>query len=119
VAFIGSIVTAIHNAWLSIPPGVRVALSFSVAALVAAALGLLQAFNWVIPSSMVDAKGEVIAFLTYALPVLAVLATQLVRSKIAPAIVAWFLSTFGYAQAVKVQTPSMGGLKRLDIWVRC
>ena len=60
-----------------------------------------------------------VAFATVVAPVLAVLAVQLVRSKIAPAVVAWFLSTFGYAQAVKVQTPAMGGLKRLDIWVRC
>ena len=108
----------IHNAWLQLDPGVRAALSFSAAVLLAAAIGLVQGFGWVIPASVVDAKGEVIAFLTYALPVLAVLVAQLVRSKIAPAFVAWFMSTFGYAPAYKVQTPSAGGLRRSDIWVR-
>ena len=92
----------IHNAWLQLDPGVRAALSFSAAVLLAAAIGLVQGFGWV----------------TYAVPVLAVLVAQLVRSKIAPAFVAWFMSTFGYAPAYKVQTPSAGGLRRSDIWVR-
>jgi hypothetical protein len=108
----------IHNAWLKLDPGVRAALSFSAAVLLAAAIGLTQAFAWFVPASVVDARGEVIAFLAYALPVLAVLVAQLVRSKIAPVIVAWFLSTFGFAPAYKVQRPAAGGLKRPDIWVR-
>jgi hypothetical protein len=118
MTFIGSLIKTLHNYWLKLDPGVRVALSFSAAILVAAAIGLVQAFNWIIPVSVVDAKAEVVAFLAYAVPVLAVLVTQLVRSKIAPAIVAWFLSTFGYAPAAKVQKPAKGGLTRTDIWVR-
>jgi hypothetical protein len=115
VAFMGQVVAAIHNAWLQIPPGIRVALSFSAAVLVAAAIGLVQAFNWILPGSLIDAKAEVIAFLTYAVPVLAILATQLVRSKIAPAIVAWFLSTFGYTLP---QSYGLTGLPRRNAWVK-
>jgi Na+/melibiose symporter-like transporter len=109
-----------HNDWLRLPAGVRSALSFSVAVLVASAIGLIQAFGWFVPASTADAKGEAIAFLTYAVPVLAVLVAQLVRSKVAPALVAWFLGTFGYAPASKVQrAASPAGLRRGDIWVRC
>ena len=113
-----ALIAQAHNAWLRIDPGVRVALSFSAAVLVAAAIGLVQAFGWFVPGSVAGAQAEVIAFLTYAVPVLAVLATQLVRSKIAPAIVQWFLATFGFAPASKVQRPAAGGLVRGDIWVR-
>jgi hypothetical protein len=117
--YIAKFIAAIHDAWLKLSPGVRVALSFSAAVLAAAAIGLVQAFGWFIPGSIAGAKAEVIAFLTYALPVLAVLATQLVRSKIAPALVAWFLSTFGYATAARAQVPATrDGLSRPDIWVR-
>jgi hypothetical protein len=115
----GQDIATAHNAWLKLDPGFRIALSYSVAILVAAAIGLSQAFGWAIPGSIAGAKAEVIAFLTYAVPVLAVLATQLVRSKIAPAIVAWFLSTFGYATAARAQVPATrDGLSRPDIWVR-
>jgi hypothetical protein len=102
--FIGQIVARIHNAWLALPGGVRAALGYSAAVLVAAAIGLLQAFNWIVPTSVVAAKGEAIAFLTYAVPVLAVLVAQLVRSQIAPALVAWFLSTFGFVPVATVTT---------------
>ena len=115
---IGAFVAALHNEWLKFDPGVRAAVSFSGAVLVATAIGLIQAFGWFIPGSVADAKGEVIVFLTYAVPVLAVLAAQLVRSRIAPAVVRWFLTTFGFGPASKVQTAHVGGLKRGDIWVR-
>lgn len=114
-----NLVAKIHNAWLRLPVGIRTALSFSVAVLVASAIGLVGAFGWFVPTSTADAKGEVLAFLTYAVPVLAVLATQLIRSKVAPAIVAWFLGTFGFAPASKAhRAASSAGLRRGDIWVR-
>ena len=94
---LAAIIAAIHNAWLTIPLGIRTAISFSVAVVVASAIALVQGYGWLVPTSLDAVKGEAIAFLTYAVPILAVLVAQLVRSKIAPAIVTWFLSTFGYA----------------------
>ena len=113
------LIAKIHDQWLRLPAGVRAALSFSVAVLVAAAIGLVQAFGWFVPTSTADAKGEALAFLTYAVPVLAVLVAQLVRSQVGPAVVKWFLGTFGFAPAFKVQrAASPAGLRRGDIWVR-
>lgn len=113
--FIAQIVANIHNAWLALPEGVRAALSYSAAILVAAAIGLVQAFGWAIPGSIAAARGEAIAFLAYAVPVLAVLVAQLVRSQIAPALVAWFLSTFGYIRPTKLSTLSA---LQTDRWVK-
>ena len=94
------LITNVHNAWLLIPAGVRVALSFSVALVIATAVALVQGYGWFFPGSTDALKGEALAFITYAVPILAVLVAQLVRSQIAPAVVTWFLSTFGY-QTVK------------------
>jgi hypothetical protein len=117
---VSQFIASLHNAWLQLDPGVRAALSFSAAVLLAAAIGLTQAFAWFVPASVVDAKGEVIAFLAYALPVLAVLVAQLVRSKIAPALVGWFLRTFGYITARQAgYEPLVGGaLGNLSAWVK-
>jgi asparagine N-glycosylation enzyme membrane subunit Stt3 len=92
-----ALIAKIHNAWLTIPLGIRTAISFSVAVVVASAIALVQGYGWLVPTSLDAVKGEAIAFLSYAVPILAVLVAQLVRSQVAPAVVTWFLSTFGYA----------------------
>ena len=110
---IPALVAKIHNAWLTIPLGIRTAISFSAAVVVASDIALVQGYGWLVPTSLDAVKGEAIAFLTYAVPILAVLVAQLVRSKIAPAIVTWFLSTFGYAP-----TASFAALRSDAKWVR-
>jgi hypothetical protein len=89
-------IVQLHNAWLTIPEGIRAALSFCAATVAAEAVALIENYGWFVPSDVNAAKGEALAFLAYAVPVLAVLVAQLVRSTIAPAVVNWFLSTFGY-----------------------
>jgi hypothetical protein len=113
-------IAAIHNAWLTIPLGIRTAISFSVAVVVASAIALVQGYGWLVPTSLDAVKGEAIAFLTYAVPILAVLVAQLVRSQVAPAIVTWFLSTFGYAPAKTLPQVSYGlkGLPAASAWVK-
>jgi hypothetical protein len=107
----------IHNLWLMIPVGIRAALSFSVAVLVASAIALVQGYGWFIPTSTDALKGEAIAFITYAVPVLAVLVTQLVRSQIAPAVVQWFLSTFGFQSGVAFSKSAALPVKT-GLWVK-
>ena len=99
-----NIIATIYAYWQKLPAGVRTALSYSVAVLVAAAIGLSQAFGWAIPGSIAGAKAEVIAFLTYAVPVLAVLAAQLIRSQIWPPVFAWILSLLGLAPTIDGKT---------------
>ena len=106
-------IVTLHNAWLAIPAGIRVALSFSAVAVATAAVALVQQFGWFLPTSVTDAKGEGLAFLTYAVPVLAVLIAQLVRSQIAPAIVNWFLSSFGYVDYQAIGSPYPSGAQAL------
>jgi hypothetical protein len=109
---IGSIVATIHNAWLRLPAPVREALGYSVAILAATLIAMGKAFAWTIPDSPAAAWSELVAFATIAAPVLMALAVVLVRSKVAPAVISWFLGAFGYIQAsAKGAQPP-----RADLW---
>jgi hypothetical protein len=93
---IGGIVAAAHNAWLQIPAAVREALSLALAVFIAAAIAQVRNFGWYLPADWPGLQTELLAFWAYALPPLMVLAALLIRTKIAPPIVEWFLVTFGY-----------------------
>lgn len=114
------LIANVHNAWLLVPAGVRTAISFSMALVIATAIALVQGYGWFFPGSTDALRGEALAFITYAVPILAVLVAQLVRSQIAPAVVTWFLSTFGYAPAKTLPQVSYGlkGLPAASAWVK-
>ena len=85
---IAQFIANIHNAWLGIPVGVRLALAFSGATFI----GVAQTFGWTFPHSLSEAQAELVAFVAVAAPVM----VAVIQTTIAPALAKWFLSTFGY-----------------------
>jgi hypothetical protein len=106
-----SLVAKIHNAWLLLPLWART----GIGSIVAAVLALAFAFGFSWPTSWVDLQAQALAFAVVAIPtVIAVF-----KSNLLPGIVTWFLGTFGYAPASRVQrAASHAGLRRPEIWVR-
>lgn len=108
---IGAFVAAVHNAWLALPLWARTGIGAIVAAVVALAL----AFGWTVPHSLADVQVQAVAFFVLVVPTV----VSIFKSSLLPGIVTWYLRTFGYAPAYKVQrAASRAGLKRRDIWVR-
>jgi len=111
---IGDVFAFLHNAWLTQPPALRT----GERRLGIAVLAVVLAFAWTLPNPLTleAIVAQVQAVWLLLIPV----AIPIIRDDIVPALVAWFLSTFGYAPAYKVQPPErhFGGLKHGDFWVR-
>ena len=89
-----ALIAKLHNWWITVPEGLRGILAYAVVTLVA----LGQAFNWTFPHSLTEAQAQLVAFAAIAAPVVVVI----VRTQLAPWLVAWFLSTFNYARPTQL-----------------
>jgi hypothetical protein len=114
-SWIGGVVAAVHNAWLNIPAAIREAVSLALAVFIAAAIAQARNFGWYLPSDWAGLQTELLAFWAYALPPLTVLAVLLIRTKIVPPIVEWFLETFGY---VTPRSYGLAGLPPQGAWLK-
>lgn len=102
-----ALIAKLHNWWITIPEGLRGILAYAAVTLVA----LAQAFNWTFPHSLTEAQAQLVAFAAIAAPVLVVI----VRTQLAPWVVAWFLSTFNYARPMQLSRLSA---TRTDRWFK-
>jgi hypothetical protein len=96
-------IAQIHNWWILLPAGIRAGLAYLVASFIAAA----QAFGWSFPHSLSEAQAEGLAFVAVFAPV----AVAIIRNTIAPAVVRWFLDTFGFAPTYSARATS-------DAWTK-
>lgn len=104
---IGTVIAAIHNAWLTLPLWLR----SGIGAIVTAVVALALAFGWHFPTNWADAIAQVSAFWLLAVPTV----VSIFKSNLLPYIVQWFLGTFGYYRPTQLSTLTAS---QSDRWVR-